>query len=270
MSVRVGWLLGLLGAAFAVVAFACDSAYSTSASGDGGTDASAEGGGDAGAPPAMDAGSPDATTDASTDAGADACATFQITSAADTYLVDDGNHCNAFQTFGISTTLHAQMTAPAEVVLVRFALTQAQLSFLQVATATISFAGAGCDGGLCAGKVVSMRSDWDEGMNDSKGADECRRAFPSDSWGDGGNINASIAAPDDYDPGLAAKMILTSGTWTSEPFPASTIGQRALSPGGDAGASVSVLFALTSTGELAVRSREAKAAGATLTLSRCE
>ena len=201
------------------------------------------------------------------DAGADGCVTFAVPSNADTYLIDDGAHCNASQTYGIATALHARMNT-AEYALARFELSAAVQAALPSGTATLAVAGTTCDGGVCAGNAFAMRSDWQEGANDPQGADLCRRAFPSSSWGDGGDLSAPIASPADYDVAPMVKMTLASGRWTSDAFGADKLGQRIAFV--DGGAQTTLLFALSGSGELTFPSRESDGGGLVLTITRCQ
>ncbi len=196
------------------------------------------------------------------------CASFVIPAVADTYLVDDNNHCNGFMTFGNATTLRAQVSSPAEYALVRFAISAAQLALLDsTAKITVSTSGATCSGGVCDGNAYAARSDWAEASGDSKGADLCRRDFPSFGWTAG--LGAPIAQPADYDTAPIAAMSLSGSTWRSAPLPSATLNGR-LAGNAAAGYTVTLLFKVTSpAGELVFPAHDADG-GMSMTVTRCQ
>ncbi len=196
------------------------------------------------------------------------CVSFVLPAVADTYLLDDGNHCNGAVTFGNATLLHAEVSSPAEYALVRFAITGAQLAFLDSrAVIAVSTTGATCSAGLCAGNAYAMRSDWAEASGDSKGADLCRRDFPSFGWAAG--LGQPLAQPADYDTLPAAAMSLSGSTWRSAPLPSGPLTAR-LSGDGGVGYSVSLLFNVASpAGALDFPAHDADG-GMTMTVIRCE
>lgn len=243
----------------------------------GGSDGSGGGGGDdAGAgdreeiadsspivaPDASDGGAGQKDSSAA-DAG---CISFVVPAVADTYLLDDGAHCNASITFGNATVLHVA-AGPAAYALARFNITSAQLMLLDSkAKIVVAAAGASCGAGPCEGFAWAMRSDWVEGPNgDSQAADLCRRDALAGGWAAG--LNNKIAQPADYDSIPAASMSFSGGTWGSAPLLRSAVTGRLV---GDAGTSgvLSLLFTINA-GALTFPSREG-ALGMAMTVTRCE
>jgi hypothetical protein len=202
------------------------------------------------------------------DASADAagCVTFVVQAESDTYLVDDGSHCNGPVTYGNAQTL--QVTSK-QVALLRFAMPQDQAAAIDGnARVTIAAKNASCSAGSCGGSAFAARSDWAEGAGDTHGADLCRRDFPSSSWGGGSTLTLPIAQPADYDGVAAAPMQLVSGAWTSAPIKGDVLAARMAIVG--PAYKVSVLVTVASpVGALTIPAHDAVGGEITMSVTRC-
>lgn len=199
------------------------------------------------APFAVDAFVPE-DAGAPVDGGAalDACTTVVVQATADTFTLDDGNHCNSNVTFGTANPVLVRDVDAGELGLVRFTLSGSQVSQLTAkATITVSSQSATCIAGACGGRVYAMRSDWDEGDGTSKGADLCRRAFVGD-WAAG--PNKPIAAPADYDTIDLGSMTFAGGVWSGALDP--TMLMARVVDAGSSTANVSLLFKTVSSSSL--------------------
>lgn len=270
MVVRRRLAVGGLSLAWCAAAVACGSFGGSDRAGGGDDGGGGADGGLDGAPPATGdaSGEPDASDGGAVDASFDACVTFVVPATADTYLVNDVNHCNGAITFGNASPLQLQASVPAEVALVRFSLTNAQASLIDpTAKITVSTSGAVCGGGTCAGSAFAMRSDWAEASGDSHGADYCRRDYPSFGWSAG--IGQPIAAPADYDTNAAGTMSFAAGTWRSGPLQPTALAGR-LAGDGSAGYGVSLLLTVASPTSPVTFPAHDVDGGMTMTVTRCE
>ncbi len=264
------WLVvGSLVVASGMLVLACGAFGGSDAKGgdsDSGVAVDAEGASDGTTPSKKDGGT---STDASAADGAkDACVAFVVPAQADTYLIDDGSHCNGPITFGNATVLHVQGEAGVpEMSLVRFPLTSVEATLLDAkASIVVKTSGAACPAGTCAGSAFAMRSDWAEATGDSKGADLCRRAFPSFGWT--AALGQPIAQPGDYDTAAAGTMSFASGTWSSTPLQASAVSFR-LESDGASGKLLSLLFTVAAASSLTFPSHDADG-GMVMSVTRCE